>query len=138
MWLFRSNRINTLSTITLELLKRQILVMCLFRGKGRGKRVQYFIQHHKISILDEMLDRFNRSQNFKTEEKTCCMSQKLCWMKFWSPSNISSNILFSFEHIFDVGYVCPLFHPTFIHQPINMSSNMLDGILDRFASALTR
>ena len=37
-------------------------------------------------------------------------------MKFWSPSNISSNISPSFEHIFNVGYVCPLFHPTFIQN----------------------
>ena len=39
-----------------------------------------------------------------------------CWMKFWSPSNISSNIFPSFQRILDVGYVWSLFHPTFYYN----------------------
>ena len=33
--------------------------------KGRGKPVQHFIQHSIFPMLDEMLDRFRRSQNLR-------------------------------------------------------------------------
>ena len=48
---------------------------------------------------------------------------KICvgWVKIMLDeisSNISSKIFPSFEHIFYVGYVCPLFHPTFVQHLI--------------------
>ena len=43
--------------------------------KGRGKPVQHLIQHKKIPKLDEMLDRFSRSQILKKKEKSCWMSE---------------------------------------------------------------
>ena len=49
----------------------------MYEPKDLVKTIQHFIQHNKNAVLDEMLDRFNRSKNSKIE-KIMLHEEKLC------------------------------------------------------------
>ena len=44
-------------------------------SKGLAEPIQHFIQHNKNVMLDEMLDRFNRTQKHQKKKKSCCMKK---------------------------------------------------------------
>ena len=44
-------------------------------SKGLDKPIQQFIQHSKNAMLDEKLDRFNRTQKQQTKKKSCTMDK---------------------------------------------------------------
>ena len=50
--------------------------------KGLVKPIQHFIQHNKNTMLNEMLDRFSKTQKEQKKKKSCSMKKNRVGRKF--------------------------------------------------------
>ena len=88
--------------------------------KGLVKSIQYFIQHNKNAMLDEILDRFREKLEIFLKNLWLTKSKNskkrknhIRWRKIVLDENLTSNIFRVIQLSLYVASVYSLFHPTF-------------------------